>query len=143
MIGNGGRDLWEHLPKPINFDQFTINQINLHFKQTKILFPSNDYSLPLQKLGRFLGFAKPSEIQIDINPEFGLWFAYRGVFLTEMEISTAKCPYFVTPCDSCNGKPCLKETEIEKARLACPYQKQHQYKIEQLNYHRAQLALLK
>lgn len=168
LIANGGRTLWDHLPRPLNeslhpIDQFSIDQITKLDVDARILFPHEHLNIPLQKLGRLLNLSRPSLLGLDINKEYGVWFAFRGAFLTTKKINSKPHTNFESPCDSCIEKPCisacpanaiknqntpdlqnciefrLKENSecADKclARLACPYQKIHQYKTEQIKYH--------
>lgn len=153
LVGHGGKALWEELPHPIEvalhpFDQYTTKHIKLFAKEYlnddyEILFPNDAYTLPLQKIGRFLNLCTPSPIGLDMSHEFGLWFAFRGVFLTNKEVSTER---FQTPpsvCTTCVDRPCLKISDISLARLSCPEKNEHQYRQEQLEFHHSALKILK
>lgn len=168
LIANGGSTLWDHLPHPLNelthpFDQFSIDQMKKLDVNARILFPHAQLNIPLQKIGRFLNLSRPSLLGLDINKEFGVWFAFRGAFLTSQKINSKTHEAFESPCNNCIEKPCISacpanaiktknmpdlkrciEFRLTKnskcvdkclARLACPYQKIHQYKTEQITYH--------
>lgn len=145
LIGHGGKYLWEQMRPTFDsnqhpFDQYTINQIQLFTKDSikgdcEILFPNNAYRLPLQKIGRFLNFCTQSPIGLDISEEFGLWFAFRGVFLTSENITTAKLSAAPEICINCLDRPCLKSASIDLARLSCPIKTEHQYSKDQREYH--------
>lgn len=177
IIGHGGKDLWEHLPRPLNenlhpIDTFSTEQMKKIDADCQILFPHQVWNIPLQRIGKFLNISRRSLLGIDINKDFGLWFAFRGVFLTKEKINETKYESFNSPCDSCETKPCISSCPASAvvsngesfklnqcvdyrlkqnspcadrclARLACPYQNQHQYKLEQIQYHMTRKAHLK
>lgn len=152
-------------------DQFSIEQIKKIDPEARILFPHPKWNIPLQRLGRILNLSRPSLLGLDISDEYGLWFAFRSAFLSKLKIETQTRASFESPCQSCVLRPCISacpaqavavNTEFDlklcadfrlsansscsdrcHARLACPYQKIHQYKMEQLNYHMNNMAHLK
>ena len=169
IVGHGGRDLWENLTHPLDnnlhhFDNFTIEQMKTLDPHQQVIFPHPTWNIPLQKIGRLLNISKQSLLGIDINKEFGLWFAYRGVFLSKIKIKTEQYEDFNLPCEACVTKPCISACPASAvtlngnsfkskdcidhqlkdnsncedrclARLACPFQNKHQYKQEQIVYH--------
>lgn len=181
ILGHGGRALWENLPKPVleeehPFDNFSLQQVQWLNEQVirdpalKILFPGG-YFIPLQKIGRFLNVSRPSVLGLDMNQEFGVWFAFRAAFLTGKEVPEIQPLSFASACDTCRDKPCqtacppaaVKDVAanfqmkvcatyrlsqnsqcIDKclARLACPYKSEHRYPIEQSRYHNLRVAHL-
>jgi len=153
LVGNGGKALWEKLPHPLDvnlhpFDHYTINQIHLFAKDflnddCEILFPNDSYTLPLQKIGRFLNLCSQSPIGLDISHDYGLWFAFRGVFLTSQNISTEKLSSPPSICTDCVDRLCLRVSDTALARLSCPVKIEHQYDKEQLEFHQSALNMLK
>lgn len=153
LVGHGGKSLWEELTPPLDvqfhpFDRYTIYQMQLFAKNflnddCEILFPNDSYTLPLQKLGRFLNLCTQSPIGLDISHEFGLWFSFRGVFLTSKNILTENPQTPPSICDHCTTRPCLKISDIALARLSCPIKKEHQYSKEQLEFHHNALSIIK
>ena len=130
----------------------------------QILSPHPKLNIPLQRIGRFLNISRQSLLGIDINQEYGLWFAFRGAFLTKLKIKEIKYEAFSSPCETCPTKPCINACPasalnlIDKkfklnlcseyqlkldssctdrclARMSCPYQIKHQYKLDQIQYH--------
>ncbi|MDO9181179.1 MAG: hypothetical protein Q7U04_02165 [Bacteriovorax sp.] len=176
ILANGGKKFWEQLPHPLDkamnpIDQFSLKQIVKIDRNAQILFPHSKWNIPLQKIGRLLNISRPSLLGIDINQNFGLWFAFRGAYFTKEIIDETKYQSFESPCNSCLEKPCQKacpasaistcaESFILRrcleyqtltqsscsdrclARLSCPYQNQHQYTIEQIRYHQAKQLFL-
>ena len=143
LIGHGGRELWKHIPDrdiPHPIDSFCLKQMQLFGENTlnndiEILFPHDQIILPLQKLGRFLKLSHASPLGIDISNEFGLWFAFRGVFLTDKTMPLIKLQDSTSPCESCIEKPCLSFNDASLSRMKCPFKKEHQYTSEQRHYH--------
>ena len=108
----------------------------------EILFPNDHYTLPLQKIARHLNLSSQSPIGIDINNEFGLWFAIRGVFLTSKKLPLLPREKNISPCDTCIEKPCLLSSSFTQARLNCPIKIEHKYKDSQIEYHQKALDIL-
>jgi hypothetical protein len=113
LVGNGGRALWEKLPRPVRAEDHPIDRYTLHHlaelgdSTMQIIYPDSKWLIPLQKLGRILNVARPSLLGLDINETFGPWFAYRAVFLTSQRIPETAHAEFTSPCESCADKPCL------------------------------------
>lgn len=151
LIGSGGKNLWDKIPNkdsPDPIDTYALQTMKWIAKEKKlthpkILFPFSERLLPLQALGRHFQFSHPSPIGLDISEEFGLWFAYRGVFLCETLLEIPNNQPAFNPCNTCSDKPCLKTVDLTQARLLCPYQQDQQYSPEQLEYHQKILETLK
>jgi epoxyqueuosine reductase len=141
IAASGGKALWEKLNHPLTgqnpIDDFSSEVVRAFFPDAVILFPDNNSNsiLPLQKMARALNISRQSRLGIDIHQDFGLWFAFRCVFITHQKIPQIMAADFESPCNSCLDKPCLKETDFHKARLRCPFKSENQYTDEQLKYH--------
>ena len=139
MLAHGGRTLWTRIPQPAIKEQHPIDKHTLRlleeFGEKLILFPVEKWTIPLQRLGRFINLARPSLLGLDHNPEFGLWFAYRAVFLTKSALPETLLKDWDSPCNTCVDKPCMTASSPRLARIACPYKSDHQYTEEQMNYH--------
>ncbi len=143
LLGSGGKTLWDKIPDktcPHPFDSYSKETMQWLIEEAKlknadILFPFSDRILPLQKIGRHFSFAAQSPIGPDISHEFGLWFAYRGVILTDTTLESSQKIPAPFACESCISKPCLSTTDLYSARLLCPFKPEHQYLKEQLDYH--------
>jgi hypothetical protein len=182
VFGHGGKPLWERLPKPLveelhPIDNFALdgvtwlNQAVLKDPELQILFPGTPYLIPLQRIGRFLNLGRPSLLGLDINPEFGVWWAYRAAFLTRFPVPEKFWPEFKSPCETCAGQPCrpicppqavgsgapafnLKSCATYRfsadsrcadrclARMNCSYKPEHRYTLEQQQYHMGRSAHL-
>lgn len=167
LIGSGGSDLWKQLPHPLNIDDdsidtFCLKQIKSFDLNARLLFPHPDWHFPLQKLGRILNISRPSLMGQDISEEYGLWFAFRGAFLTQKQVTETKYLPFLSACETCLDHSCLSNCHAEAislnelnlfkcidyrlgplskcadrchARASCPYQSEHAYTLEQIQYH--------
>ncbi len=145
LIGHGGPALWDNIPdltvkNPI--DSFSIDQMNWFAlncleNDIEILFPDDETLLPLQKLGRFFNLSHQSPLGFDISSEYGLWFAFRGVFLTNNKIPPLTLSPRSSPCDECSLRPCMTASDIFDARMKCPTKTEHQYSLEQRTYHQS------
>ncbi len=173
LLGHGGRRFWEAYAAsgvtgdhPI--DHFSAGLATrliadyLPDAPWQMLFPG-PLPLDLQGLGQLAGWSHPSPLGTGINPEFGLWFAYRAAFLTDAELPVLRREPGESPCTACSTRDCIGGCPsqatgypdqfdvftcatfragpaspcIERclARLACPYAAEHRYSDEQLTYH--------
>jgi hypothetical protein len=142
LLGSGGSGLWDLLPKNTSLnplDDYTISVIN-NFRiqnlesDVEILFPNDNLLVPLQQISRYLNFSHQSPIGLDISLDYGLWFSFRGLFLTNKAITGPMHSSHISICDSCLSRPCLTNKNINQARILCPIKKEHQYKESQLSY---------
>ncbi|WP_052761017.1 hypothetical protein [Sedimenticola thiotaurini] len=173
LIGNGGRALWESIPDsrwqqtdPI--DQYSYDAAEQFARRVaagysyQIIYPG-DSPVPLQQLGSITGWHTPSPLGIGINPQWGLWFAYRAALLTDAPLPEIVQPAPASPCSSCREKPCISlcpagalaaDSVIDMnrcarhrltprsncanrclARLGCPVAAEQRYTLEQIEYH--------
>lgn len=143
LVASGGKFLWPHLAHPLEknsdpIDNYTRKIIADFDSNCQIVYPNNQWTVPLQKISRQLNLSRQSLLGIDHHNDFGLWFAIRGVFLTNLEIQSVQIAPFESPCLTCLPKTCEKHTDFHEQRLACPINKNHQYLDEQISYHRNQ-----
>ena len=174
LLGMAGSSLWQFLKEnnylgDDRFDQFSteasleVSRLFWGDQSPRIIYPGNT-SIPLQQIGRSLGWGVPSPLGLDINPQYGPWVAYRAVFLTQSLLPVTNAFRIrQSPCDRCVKKPCLSNCpasalrsgalpdlnacvsrRIEdqtgcglacQSRLACPVGREWRYSEEQLNYH--------
>lgn len=173
LIGHGGRRLWEAMTEadwsvadPIDSysQRHTEHFMKQHLPndQSLLLFPSQ-MLIPLQQIGQFVGWSHPSPLGLGINPEFGVWFAYRAAFLTTAVLPDIQKAQRPSPCESCVEKPCIsvcpgravfwkRPFDVEAcashrlklqsscsdrclSRMACPVAPEHQYTLKQIQYH--------
>jgi hypothetical protein len=75
--------------------------------------PSDRPYLPFQQWAMRAEGLKPSPLGILMHPEYGLWHAYRGALLFDVEIPIQAPADQIHLCDLCAGKPCLKSCPVE------------------------------
>ncbi len=130
---------------------------------TLMLYPLTSVMIPLQRLGTLAGWSHPSPLGLGINQKYGVWFAYRAAFLTDAPLPLTDNPTTASPCDSCYDKPCItacpagavqgiNQFKLREcgtftissnspcqdrclSRMACPQAPQHNYTLEQIQYH--------
>ncbi|MDH5570549.1 MAG: hypothetical protein OEY89_02215 [Gammaproteobacteria bacterium] len=172
LLGNGGKTLWQaletssiHSVNPV--DDFTVKTIHDFFStQTehhkyKIIYP-DDTPLGLQRLGELAGWHHPSPFKIGINTQWGSWFAYRAVILSNTCYKVSSTIRENSPCNQCHNKICIKtcpgmaieegEFKLERcvtfrkktnspcryqcpSRLSCPVAEEQRYSKEQIRHH--------
>jgi len=129
----------------------------------EIIFPCVKQSfVNFQALGQLAGWHHPSPFGLGINQHWGSWFAYRAVVLLKSRYLTTQIEHSKSPCLSCKNRDCVQtcpayalsgdkldlnrciayrkqpESKCKDrciARMACPAAKQHQYRLEQIQYH--------
>jgi epoxyqueuosine reductase QueG len=171
VIAHGGRDMWAKVQPTLNSSDHPIDrysadivtkfcETNSSISGHKLIYPSQA-PVGLQSLGELAGWHHSSPFRIGINNQWGSWFAYRAVVLTDSHFKTTLKIEDPSPCLSCLEKPCIsscpadaleREFSLEKclsyrkkpdslckdrclARMTCPIAKEHQYEQEQINYH--------
>lgn len=172
LIGHGGKTLWQSInqspPTSIDpIDEYSSNTVNEWFKanypenNATLIYPGK-HAIGLQALGTLAGWHHSSPFMVGINAEWGSWYAYRAVLLTDTQFSTTQTIVAPSPCDTCESKVCIDEcppnacstgslnmdtciryrtTENSKcretclARISCPVASEHRYSTQQINYH--------
>lgn len=71
------------------------------------LYPFSVPYLPFQRWALGTGAVFPSPIGPLIDPEYGLWHAYRGALAFDKRLELPPTPGHRRPCDDCADKPCL------------------------------------
>ena len=173
LIGNGGRLFWKKLGKFGNNSENPVDDYScsLVSKWTdslannfsyKIIYPPS-CDINLQKIGQLVGWHHHSPFMVGINNNWGTWYAYRVVILTDSTFEVH--PYIepgLSPCKKCAKKPCITQCPgkavTEKkfslddcinyrqeknsscrttclSRISCPVATEHQYTEKQINYH--------
>ena len=126
----------------------------------KIIYPS-EKPVGLQSLGQLAGWHHSSPFRVGINQRWGSWFAYRVAILADSDFPITPKQQDPSACDTCSVKPCVtscpakaldSEFSLQScldyrkeensqcrdrclARMACPIAKEHQYELEQIQYH--------
>jgi len=173
LIGSGGRSFWEKFQDEIHgssktsadpIDDICIRFFNDNFSNENhtLIYPNKNFHFDILSLSSLLNFSSPSPLGLHINRDFGTWFAFRLVILSNVEYESSDKLDFFSPCLTCIDKPCLSAcpagaTSLEKfnlkscsdyrskpdsacqrhcfSRRACPFQSQNSYSEKQLSYH--------
>lgn len=182
VIGHRGRQLWQHLatlwgpgwpqasPTPDPIDDWvraTLAQGLAGFGVRHwLVYPQLQAAalLPLQALGRVLGWGQPSPFQLSLDAQWGSWKAYRAVVCLEADLPLWGQRALAHPCASCVKRACVTACPADAlqpqwrgaacaqqrlransscantclARLACPVGQDQAYSEQQLRYHSVQ-----
>jgi len=172
LIGHGGNFLWQSMQQypsgstnPI--DEYSIKTVNKWFtvnypeNNAKLIYPGK-YTIALQTLGTLAGWHHVSPFMVGINTEWGSWYAYRAVLLTDTRFKVTQAIKSSSPCSACENKVCIEHCppnacksgslnmdacidyrkskgskcrETCLARINCPVASEHSYSEQQINYH--------
>jgi len=115
MIGNGGAAFWRHfdeerpdLSNPM--DHWTGQTLSgfADIFGARAIYPfEGPPYYPFQQWAQRCEPVYPSPIGPLIHPKFGLWHAYRCVFLFDEEFDVPALESTPSPCDICLEKACL------------------------------------
>ncbi|MEM7799062.1 MAG: hypothetical protein AAF633_07735 [Chloroflexota bacterium] len=121
LLGNGGPHFWKKLDENGWQDEDPIDRFSLALTRNFVemiggavdyhsylnLYPLSSHVIPLQRLGALAGWGHPSPIGPFISGRYGLWFAYRSAFLTNLPLDSGSSEaHLPLPCDTCKDKPC-------------------------------------
>ena len=119
LVGQAGAAPWPHFSRwrasqPVDLenplDTWSREVIDDVAEETGTLaaYPSDKPYLPFQQWAMRAEGLKPSPLGILMHPEYGLWHAYRGALLFDIELPIQPPETVNHLCDACIGKPCLK-----------------------------------
>ena len=169
LIGHGGRTLWERvkaadLATEHPIDEFTRARVaewlaaQLPGVAHDLVYPG-DTPVGLQALGRLAGWHHESPFRVGVNAEWGSWFAYRAVLLTDADLPPSEPLAGDSPCATCAELPCVAACPAEAlsgdefslqrciayrrlsdsrcrvtcvARTSCPVRPEHRYDDAQI-----------
>jgi hypothetical protein len=124
LVGQAGDAPWPHfmgwrqsqphdVANPLDtWSRQVIGEIAARFG-ARAVSPSDRPYLPFQQWAMRAEGLKPSPLGILMHPEYGLWHAYRGALLFDVEISIQTPREVIHLCDACDGKPCLKSCLVD------------------------------
>ncbi|PSJ63844.1 hypothetical protein [Pseudaminobacter soli (ex Li et al. 2025)] len=124
LVGQAGAAPWPHfsrwrerqpadLKDPLDtWSRVVIGQAGQKFG-ARAVSPSDRPWLPFQQWAMRAEGLKPSPLGILMHPEYGLWHAYRGALLFEIEIPIQEPRKVSHLCDACVGKPCMKSCPVD------------------------------
>lgn len=117
LIGHHGRAFWEALQRrgmhgsdPV--DTFVAECVrrwmaaSLPGHRWWLVFPG-ERPVGLQRLGELAGWHQPSPFRVGVDAEWGSWFAYRAVLLTDTALPVTPRRQQSSPCLSCSAQPCV------------------------------------
>lgn len=118
LIGNSGPDFWRKIPStyfdrqhPVDdFAADTVTSCMAKYADMttwSLLYPTARYCPPLQSLGKVAGWHYDSPLGLGVNPQWGLWFAYRAVVAVSIDLKYAIRSLFESPCVSCQSQACI------------------------------------
>jgi epoxyqueuosine reductase len=186
LIGHAGTQFWSALQAAMQgelslsdahpVDDFTVAKVHEFMRAEvagvaevgdgayQIVYPGA-YTISLQELGKLAGWHHASPFMVGINSEYGPWFAYRAVVLTNSNFPVSAAVIGDAPCATCSEHACIsncppkaleggefhllkclqyrqQENSLCKdtclARLSCPVGSEHRYTEQQMNYHYGQ-----
>jgi hypothetical protein len=124
LTGHAGGAIWPHFSawlekqaaRPANpLDAWSAEVIGGIAERfgAKAVFPWQKPYLPFQQWAKRGEGLKPSPLGMLIHPEFGLWHAYRGALVFDVEIAIQQARVTIHPCDECVEKPCLSTCPVD------------------------------
>lgn len=124
LVGQAGGAPWPHflrwrqtqpgdLRDPLDtWSRLVIGAVAQEFG-ARAVSPSDRPYLPFQQWAMRAEGLRPSPLGILMHPEYGLWHAYRGALLFDVEIPIQAPREVIHLCDLCAGKPCLKSCPVD------------------------------
>ena len=123
LIGQAGDAPWPHfmrwrqsqpqdLANPLDTWSREIIDGVAQLCGARAVYPSQKPYLPFQQWAMRAEGLKPSPLGILMHPEYGLWHAYRGALLFDVEIPIQAPEAVIHLCDLCPGKPCLNSCPV-------------------------------
>lgn len=123
LVGQAGAAPWPHflrwrnkqptdLANPLDAWSRKIIDGVAQTCRARAVSPSDKPYLPFQQWAMRAEGLKPSPLGILMHPEYGLWHAWRGALLFDVEISIQAPREVIHLCDLCPGKPCQKACPV-------------------------------
>ncbi|SCA56471.1 conserved hypothetical protein [Candidatus Terasakiella magnetica] len=124
LVGNVGSKMWKQFgrehedwiePNPMdNWTRKSMDALAQKIGATVIYpFDGPNYA-PFQFWAEKADCVFPSPIGPLIHPKYGLWHAYRAVFLFDQAVEDVPdIPDEASPCERCFTKPCLSSCPVE------------------------------
>lgn len=171
LLAHGGRHLWDCVTASARsgadpIDDFTTKRITECFATDlpglpyRFLYPGTE-QIGLQQLGSLAGWHDATPFMLGIDKEWGSWWAYRAVLLTDSAFAPSIPSRQIHPCTACIDQPCISACPAKAlaggqlslthcldfrrqdnspcqftclARLACPVGAGHRYSAAQMRH---------
>ena len=122
LIGNVGSNLWPTFRASDDFSDGKINSLDRWTQsvlqpiadelKAEARFPFGEKIWPFQQWAGQATGMKQSPIGLFIHPEYGLWTAFRGALMFDVDFQFKEKRSDLHPCDRCVEKPCLTTCPI-------------------------------
>lgn len=121
LFGHAGRRLWDRVQAegmatahPVDgYSMRTVEhwlRLALPTAQARFVYPiglPQGRHVALQRLGSLAGWHHASPFMVGVDAEWGSWFAYRAVVLTDTQLPPSVVEDRRHPCLACSLKPCI------------------------------------
>lgn len=121
LVGNAGASYWPYfqgwlagrsLPDPLDSWCRQVIGVAGAACGARAVSPSDRPYLPFQQWAMRAEGLRTSPLGILMHPRYGLWHAYRGALLFDVEIPIQAVEKPIHLCDACVEKPCLKACPV-------------------------------
>jgi len=124
LIGNAGARYWSHfeewregqpagLANPLDtWCREVIGEV-AEAVGARAVSPSDKPYLPFQQWAMRAERLRPSPLGVLMHPTYGLWHAYRGALLFDVELELPEVHAPIHLCDTCAEKPCMKACPVD------------------------------
>lgn len=123
LVGNGGADYWRQFSQwrarqpagtghPLDTWSRAVIGAAAAAAGARVVMPNDRPFAPFQQWAKRAEGLRASPLGILMHPRFGLWHAYRGALLLDVEIPVRAVRNPIHLCDLCTGKPCLNACPV-------------------------------
>jgi len=119
LVGNAGPAMWQRFsaerdPAKDTLDAWSREVLSALAAalDARAFFPFDKPPLPFQRWAARAGTVHTSPPGLSIHNDYGLWHAYRAALAFGEEIPFVQSGDPVSPCDSCEDKPCLETCPV-------------------------------
>ncbi len=136
LVGHAGTDMWDHLtadnpdrtlnPATDPVDTLSVEATEAAIEEQwpdttrRLLYPHPECPVDLVVLGRAVGWQSASPLGLGIHPEYGLWSAFRALWILwdELESATAGDPRQPADvCASCVTQDCVAACPVDAVEV--------------------------
>jgi hypothetical protein len=124
LVGNGGAAYWaqfelwrqaqpKDLHNPLDSWSRQVLETIAQRVNARVLMPNDRPFAPFQQWAMRAEKLLPSPLGLLVHPVYGLWHAYRGALLFDVDILIQHVEEMIHPCRVCIGKPCLNSCPVD------------------------------